>query len=302
MNDLRLSVLMPVYNGEKYLAEAIDSILNQTLRDFELIAVDDGSTDTSRAILEDYAKKDPRLRVISRPNTGIVGALNDAVRASKADLLARMDADDVALPDRFQVQVNYLDQHPEIIMLGSRVVMIDADGWPIGDMAGVAHTHETIDAALLDGGWPIVHPTVIMRRKPVQAVGLYKEGTFPNEDHDLFLRLAEMGKLENLHQPLLKYRRHMQSVVFAKTRGSRTVLWKVVDDAMRRRGLGNAPDWDADARRHPKKFYSQRREWAWTALKSGHVATARKYAIGAVRERPWCKEAWRVLYCALRGR
>jgi glycosyltransferase involved in cell wall biosynthesis len=297
----RLSVLMPVYNGERYLREAVDSILGQTFRDFELIAVDDGSTDQSRQMLEQYASQDARVRVISRPNTGIVGALNDAIQASQSDLLARMDADDVALPHRFQAQLDHLDQHPEILMLGSRVTMIDADGWPIGDMVTVGHGHEEIDDALLGGGWPIVHPSVIMRRKAVEEVGRYHEGTFPNEDHDLFLRLGEKGKLDNLREPLLKYRRHFQSVVFARTRGSRTVLWKVVDEAMRRRGLGGAPSWDSPPGER-KKFWSQRREWAWTALKSGHVATARKFAIGAVRERPWCKEAWRVLYCALRGR
>jgi glycosyltransferase involved in cell wall biosynthesis len=296
----RLSVLMPVYNGQRYLHEAVDSILNQTFRDFEFIAVDDGSTDQSRQILEQYAKQDPRVRVISRPNTGIVGALNDALRASQADLLARMDADDVALPNRFQVQLDYLDQHPEIVMLGSRVIMIDADGWPIGDMVSVGHGDQNIEAALLGGGWPIVHPTVILRRKPVEEVGGYHEGTFPNEDHDLFLRLGEIGKLENLREPLLKYRRHFQSVVFAKTRGSRTVLHQVIDEARRRRGLG--PDGDGPSNGTPQNSGSQRREWAWLALKSGHVATARKFALGAVRERPWCKEAWRVLYCAWRGR
>jgi glycosyltransferase involved in cell wall biosynthesis len=296
---------MPVYNGERYLREAIDSILSQSYANFELIIVDDGSTDGSLSILREYEKKDARVKAISRPNTGIVGALNDAIAASGGEYLARMDADDVALPNRFDVQVRYLDEHPEVVMLGSRVIMIDADGWDIGDMVSVGHGHQEIDDALLGGGWPIVHPTVVMRREAVEKVGRYHEGTFPNEDHDLFLRLAEIGQLDNLREPLLKYRRHMQSVVFAKTRGSRTVLWKVVNEAFGRRGMGEAPDWDAENAKKPKwkgPPWSQHRDWAWTALKCGNIATARKYAVGAVKERPWCKEAWRVLYCALRGR
>src|SRR5687767_11217519 len=105
----RISVLVPVFNAQRYLADAIDSILAQSFRDFELIAVDDGSTDRSRAMLDNYARRDPRVKVISRPNTGIVGALNDALAASRADLLARMDSDDVALSDRFEKQLAYLD-------------------------------------------------------------------------------------------------------------------------------------------------------------------------------------------------
>ena len=300
MSAPRLSVLMPVYNGQRYLREAVESILAQSFVDFELIAIDDGSTDLSRTILDGYAQRDARVRVLSRPNTGIVGALNDGLRASRADLIARMDADDVAFPQRFQLQIDHLDQHPEIVMLGTRVIMIDGYDWPIGDMASVRHGHEAIDDALLGGRWPIVHPTVVMRRKAVEEVGGYHEGTFPNEDHALFLRLAEMGRLENLREPLLKYRRHFQSVVFAKTRDSQDVKKKIIHDAMLRRGLGE-PKWEADAGDDkPNRFW--RREWAWTALKSSNIATARKFALGAVGERPWCKEDWRILYYALRGR
>jgi len=295
----RLSVLVPVYNAERYLADAIDSILAQTFGDFELIAVDDGSKDRSRALLEDYARRDPRVKVISRPNTGIVGALNDALAASRADLIARMDSDDIALPDRFQKQVVYLDANPDCILLGSRVIMIDPEGLPIGDMATVGHGHDVIEDALLGGGWPIVHPTIIMRRAPLLAVGGYHEGTFPNEDHDLFLRLAEIGKLDNLPDTLLKYRRHPQSVVISVTKGSRTTIRKVVEEAHRRRGLPTPAPW---LKGIDDPCWSQRREWAWLALREGHVPTARKFAFGAVREKPLCKESWRALYCALRGR
>src|SRR6478672_11907562 len=107
-----LSVLMPVYNGARYLAEAVESILGQTFRDFELIIVNDGSTDGSEKILRRYAEQDGRIKLISRPNTGIVGALNDAIAASKCELMARMDADDVAMPDRFEKQLAYMRDHP----------------------------------------------------------------------------------------------------------------------------------------------------------------------------------------------
>src|SRR5258706_14041022 len=114
-----VSVVMPVYNGERYLASAIDSILAQTFTDFELIAVDDGSTDSSLPMLKRYAERDPRVRVISRPNTGIVGALSDAIAAARAPLIARMDADDLSLPLRFERQVAYLSGHPQCVLVGT---------------------------------------------------------------------------------------------------------------------------------------------------------------------------------------
>ena len=295
----RMSVLVPVYNAQLYLAEAIESILKQTFSDFELIAVDDGSKDRSKQILEDLARKDPRVKVISRPNTGIVGALNDALAASRGELIARMDSDDIALPERFAKQVAHLDQHPDLVLLGSRVLMIDSAGWPIGDMATVGHGHDVIEDALMGGGWPIVHPTVVMRREPLLKLGGYQEGTFPNEDHDLFLRLCEIGKLDNLRETLLRYRRHAKSVVISVTQGSKTVMRKVVEDAHRRRNLPPPPPW---LRGKDDPCWCQQREWAWLALREGYVPTARKFAFGAVRKKPLCKESWRALYCALRGR
>src|SRR5438045_3930995 len=106
-----VSVLMPVYNGARYLAEAVESILAQTYRDFEFVIVDDGSTDRSPAMLDEYARRDSRVRIVRRGNTGIVGALNDAIADSKAPLIARMDADDVSLPDRLEKQVGYMREH-----------------------------------------------------------------------------------------------------------------------------------------------------------------------------------------------
>src|SRR4051794_39230969 len=100
MSNPVISVVMPVYNASRYLHSAVDSVLRQTFSDFELIAVDDGSTDNSKALLEQIAANEPRLRIVSRPNTGIVGALNDGLGVARGELIARMDADDIALPER----------------------------------------------------------------------------------------------------------------------------------------------------------------------------------------------------------
>src|SRR4051794_4532921 len=117
MSTPAVSIVMPVYNGAAYVAEAVRSILGQTFEDFEFIIVDDGSTDRTPRILHEYERMDRRVRVISRPNTGIVGALNDGVAAAEAPLIARMDADDVSTPQRLHRQVEYLSEHPEVVVL-----------------------------------------------------------------------------------------------------------------------------------------------------------------------------------------
>jgi len=294
-SSVAVSCVMPLYNAQRFLTEAIQSVLTQSFTDFELIAVDDGSTDRTRAMLEDFARHDRRVRIISRPNTGIVGALNDGIAAAQGEIIARMDGDDVCMPSRFAKQVAYLREHPDCVLVGSRVILTDRDGWAIGDMESVRCSHEEINHELLDAGWPIVHPTVMMRRQAVLDAGGYREGTFPNEDHDLFLRLAELGRLHNLPEQLLRYRRHYQSISSSENRSN--VLRRIVDEARRRRGL-DAREW----KELPVMTRAVEREsWAWQALREHHVATARKHALGVMRERPWAKESWRVVYCALRG-
>lgn len=294
-----LSCVMPVYNGERYLATAIESVRLQSFEDFELIVVDDGSTDATPRILDRFHRLDPRIRILRQPNAGIVAALRAGVRAAGAPLVARMDADDLSLPHRFARQYAYMLAHDDCVLLGSRVTMIDADGYPIGDMVSVAHGHAVIDDALLVGGWPIVHPTITFRRDAFDRVGGYRDGTFPNEDHDLFLRLAEVGRVENLADSLLRYRRHLTSVTFAKSLQSGQRITEIIRDALRRRGRN--PD-DYQPNSNPKPAWWYRREWVWQALREGHVGTARRHVPGVILDRPWSKESWRAAYCALRGR
>src|SRR3954468_5693657 len=118
-----VSVLLAVYNARRYLRQAIDSILAQTFTDFEFIIIDDGSTDDTLAILREYEKRDGRIRLISRPNKGLTTTLNEGLALARGEFLARMDGDDVALPTRFEKQVTYLRDHPECVLVGSRVLL-----------------------------------------------------------------------------------------------------------------------------------------------------------------------------------
>ena len=124
----RVSVLLPLYNGEAYIREAVESVLAQTRRDFELLILDDGSRDGSLAIVQEIARRDPRVRLISRENRGLTETLNELLAAARGEFVARMDADDVCLPDRFERQVAFLDAHPEVVCVGGDPVMIDERG------------------------------------------------------------------------------------------------------------------------------------------------------------------------------
>src|SRR4051812_12524034 len=127
----QISVVMPVWNGESFLAEAIESILAQTCRDFEFLIIDDGSTDGTPAILREFEARDPRVRVLWQQHEGLVAALNAGLAAARAPLIARMDADDVSTPERFELQLAYLQAHPECVVLGTAMLVTDPDGAPI---------------------------------------------------------------------------------------------------------------------------------------------------------------------------
>jgi glycosyltransferase involved in cell wall biosynthesis len=293
---------MTVYNTEAYVAEAVDSVLAQTFRQFELIIIDDGSTDRSLSILKQLAARDTRLRLVSRPNTGIVAAANEGIGLARGRYLARMDSDDVCLPRRLELQVSYLDAHPDCVLLGSRVTVVDPYGSPVFD-SGQKLAHDEIEAELLSsgGGWAIVQPSAMMRTEAVRKVGAYRGRHNVSEDQDLFLRLAEVGKVANLPEPLLLYRRHYKSVMHTQWRQRQEVKERIVREAYERRGRPMPADWKYDDWT-PTPLAEQLRAWGWAALKRGNVKVARKHALGAVKAAPTSADAWKLLYCAMRGR
>ena len=292
---------MPVYNARRYLAEAVRSVLGQTLTDFELILVDDGSTDGSARVIDAFARADDRVRLVRRPNAGVTRSLNEGIALSRGRYVARMDADDRCLPFRLARQVEYLDAHPECVAVGSRVVLMDPHGSPLG-RSGHATDHESIDRKLLThSGWAMVHPTVMMRRQAVVDLGGYDERWVACEDHDLFLRLAERGRLANLAQPLLWYRRHYQSVNFVKHASQTKLKRELLQAAHARRGLPFPADWQlVDWTPPPER--QQLVDWSWCAAKSGNYGIAARHAVAALRLAPTWPVAWKLLACLARDR
>lgn len=298
-----VSVVMPVYNARRYLREAFESVLGQTFTDWELIAVNDGSNDDSLAILTEFAGRDGRIKVITRANTGIVGALNDGLKAATGELIARMDADDLALPGRFEKQVAFLREHPDHVLVGSQVMLIDSDDADLCPKQDTEYSHEAIDKAHLAGRWPLVHPTVMMRREAVERVGGYRNKYQWLEDLDLFLRLAEVGKLASLPEVLLRYRLHTGSVCHTREGEQDEIRPELEAEVYARRGIERPVGGLQNGREPaPATAGGRYRLWGWWALMGGNVGTARRYAVRTLRIDPLAKETWRLLYCAARGR
>jgi len=208
-----ISVAMSVYNGERFLSEAIESVLAQTWRDFELLILDDGSRDSSLQIIHHYAAIDPRIRVIARENRGLVASLNQLLAEARAPLIARMDADDICAPQRFERQIAFLAAHPDHGVVGSLTFDIGEAGeaFPL-DTAEHPLSHEQFLEHIADNGPLLAHPTVMYRRDVVLAAGGYHAAFRHCEDYDLWLRLADRTKIANLPERLLRYRHYAGQV------------------------------------------------------------------------------------------
>lgn len=297
-----ISVCMPVYNTEPYIAEAVESILAQTYPNFEFIIIDDGSTDRSLSILERYAAQDTRIRLSSRPNAGYLVRLNEMLDEARGDFIARMDADDVAMPERFTRQIDFLNDHPEVVALGSRILAIDSDGDPIVEFCTIGD-HEEIDRAHLEvrGGY-INHPAAMIRTAAIRTVGGYRAAYYPGEDVDLWLRLAEIGRLANLPERLLKYRQHLESIGYTRY-AIQYERWRAAAiDAHHRRGLPLPSDWEPLTKNYrTTDTQAHLRKWGWWALGSGNLRTARKYALRSLRKSPLSWRSWKLVACSLRG-
>jgi glycosyltransferase involved in cell wall biosynthesis len=220
----RVSVVMPARNEERYIESAVRSILGQTFADFELIAIDDGSTDATRSILLRLAEEDRRLIVNCRDGQGLVSALNAGVASAGGDYLARMDADDVSLPTRLERQVAELDRRPALGVLGTRVGYIDAEGRRVSTW-NVPVGQQLVRWTLLFGT-PLAHPSVVMRRELLPETPYLS--TAPHaEDYDLWVRLAGSTELDNVPEILLERRVYGESVSDRNADRQRESGWQI---------------------------------------------------------------------------
>jgi hypothetical protein len=196
---------MSVYNNAPHLAPAIASIVAQSVSDFEFLIVNDGSTDGSAAIIDRFAASDSRIIPIHQPNRGLVASLNHMLAIASGSLIARMDGDDIALPERFARQIAFLDANPAFGVVGTWTNSIDDAGNSRPDLDGHPTTHEGFLAAM-EHGPLLCHPSVMMRRDIVRDAGGYHAAFSHCEDYDLWLRLSERTRLCSIPERLLLYR------------------------------------------------------------------------------------------------
>ena len=200
----KVSVVMSVYNGERHLREAVDSILSQSLSDFEFIVVDDGSTDDTWEILTSYA--DPRMMLVrNQENVGLSRSLNRALEMAKGEYIARMDADDVSLPERLGEQVQFLDASQDVGLISCPFIEIDQESHEVR-LFPLPATDDHIMANLLSGRNCLSHGATLFRRECVEQVGAYRDQFEFAQDYDLWLRIAERYKVANLEQPFYQQR------------------------------------------------------------------------------------------------
>lgn len=209
-----VSVVMATCNVDRFLAEAIESILAQTLRDFEFIIVDFGSTDNSRSVAAEYAALDDRIRLRNIPSCSLPEARNAGSCLAKGRYIAVMDADDIALPGRLEMETRFMENHPDVGFLGGSVEWIDVHGQSIGTREYPADDQEL--RSILLTYCPFWHPTLLVRRDAFLSVGGYRKVFVFAHDYDLELRISDHFKCANLDQVLLKYRVHPSQVGFAR--------------------------------------------------------------------------------------
>ncbi len=295
-----VSVLMPVYNAEKYVAEAIESILTQTFVDFEFIITDDCSTDSSLKILEAYAAKDKRIHLTSRPNRGLTPTLNEMIYKAKGEFIAILENDDIALPDRLALQVEFLQREPDVVCVSGARELIDEKGRLLTSIEDPEY-NDQIQALLLSGHCCICHVGAMIRRAALVKVGGYDETMRLAHDLDLWLRLSEIGSLANLKDKVVKYRLHQNSLSEKNQIQQRQEAEDACKRAWQRRGIEgryeNTESWRPGADRSSQHHFMLR--YGWWAFISGQRQTAIIYGTRAIVALPFAVEGWKLLACGL---
>jgi glycosyltransferase involved in cell wall biosynthesis len=209
INNPKVTVLMPAYNAGKYICEAITSVLEQSFTDFELLIINDGSTDDTEKMIRSF--NDPRIVIINQENNGIASALNMGLNIARANYIARFDADDICYPDRLKIQYDFITTYPQYSVIGSAADYVDADGHFIFTHHPVAHLDEEIQQ-LKYSVCPFIHSSVIYKKELILNIGGYNEHAYTYEDHFLWVNILTHAKACNLSQSLIKVRLNPESV------------------------------------------------------------------------------------------
>lgn len=297
----RVSVLMAAFNTANYLQQALASISSQSFADFELVVVDDGSTDGSTQILQTYAAIEPRMRLIARENRGLIATRNELLQAASGELVAWMDSDDISTPNRLAMQLARFDAEPDLVCLGGFAHCIDPDGEHL-DVERYPLVHQDILVDQQMGG-AMRFATTMMRRDIAIRVGGFREPFRMGEDFDLLLRLSETGNMANLPATIYFYRQHLSSV--CATLGPRWVVYRdaILGLAQERKTKGSDKlqrgeklEIAVTAVTNTKSFEARTyMRWANAALKNNNTSLAWKYTMASLTKQPMSREGWKTV-------
>jgi glycosyltransferase involved in cell wall biosynthesis len=300
---------MSVRNNERYVGAACESILQQTLDDLELVVLDNGSTDRSGAVVGALADADERVRLIPRKERPLIQSRNELLEMARSPIVAWMDSDDIARPERLELQVAMLEASPDVVCVGGSTLVVDPEGAPI-DFEIYSEDHDAIVASQRQLGGAMRFSAVTMRRDVAIAVGGFRHPFHMCEDFDLLVRMSEVGRMANTSAIVLDYREHLA--------GTSRVLshrWPVYRDlvlqlADERAETGS----DAISRGEevilqfpnapavPGLAWTTRDEWARRALEAGHTQTARKHMLLALTSQPLRLSSWKLCARVLIGK
>jgi len=273
----------------------MDSLLSQTLKEFEILAFDDGSVDGSIEILKKYSKRDSRVRVFLREHCGYSPHLNEGISLARGQWIARMDSDDICVRSRFQKQVDYLLSRPDVVAVGSWMELIDTNGRPFSCRTAPT-SHEEIEELHLRGfGGTMPHPSLMIRTDTVRSIGGYRTELEPAEDLDLLLRLGEIGRLANIPENLIAYRIHANATSTLHRDKQNDRNRTILCDAWQRRNLEGSPVLQSHGNRTPETSEEMLDERFTKCMHSHFFGTARHYALRMCLREPSKINNWRKL-------
>ena len=290
MPDPLVSILIPVYNCRPYLDAAMSSILAQTYKDFEVVVIDDGSTDGSSEDLARFAQQDSRVRIITQSNQGLPKTLLRGQQLCCGKYIARMDGDDIATPERLEKQMAFMEANPDVGICGAFARTVDADGDPMRiftppvDYAG-------IDKKLMEGrASAIIHPLAFMRKEALEKAGGYRTDE-ELEDLGLFLRMAETTKMANIPEVMLDYRMHLKSTNYQRRMRHAELTQQIVELAWKRSHLpGTCPKLQMPHRDDDLVLITA--DWARTAFTGRFYNTGWKHTWRVLGQRPFAASTW----------
>lgn len=230
-----VSVVMPAHNASRHISIAIESILQQTFKDFEFIIVNDNSSDKTASLIKKYARKDSRIRLLNNSKRlDIAGSLNKGIENAKSNIIARMDADDISYPNRFELQYKLIQKSKKIVAVGSNIILIDSSENVIG-LRNYPQESKKLKKCLFKYS-PFAHPVVMFRKDVFEKVGKYNPKYSPTEDLDLWFRLGKNHEFKSIPKPLLKYRLSEKSSSHKMIKDLEILVFKIRMDAIFKHG------------------------------------------------------------------